>query len=551
MRDDAGSARAGRGAGAPLEAGPDRAGAPTALQEPGDWRPTVWFAPWQYRTTDEVYAGLGHEIVTQITGRMTPLDRELFWARLNLSRVDLSAVRRRLYQVLATRLVPALVVLVLTGVVTLGLLSLAAVSGTASHGARRAAAAVAGLGTAGTTVSALVSLLAWRGQQVAQALPGLVQPVTLAGRTATGGVADVRGPASGSSRLGLVRAMHDDLRRVLDLVATPERPLVVFIDDLDRCSPAAVAQVVEAMNLVLAGDLPHCIFVLGMDPALVAANLECAHEALAKAVANDPDWAGVGLGWRFLDKMVQLPISLHAPDGDTNGRFVAGFFDGPDRRAAELPVRHDLVPAYQELIADASPDASSVATATAAVAAQLGASGEVAQGALETAARAVLRRRLSWSDPDVQRAVASVGASMPTNPRDVKRFVNILMFSLALSVERQLALRRADVLASAQESRAFSRAPSIEQIAKLAVLAARWPRLLRVLDRPCPGARSVTLLEALEEEVPGGEGGRARLAAWLAERRVAADVRAAVVASEDLVGLLLREPGVGHLTPYL
>ncbi|MFC7643536.1 P-loop NTPase fold protein [Streptosporangium lutulentum] len=44
------------------------------------------------------------------------------------------------------------------------------------------------------------------------------------------------------------------MRQVLDLVATEERPLVVFVDDLDRCSPGTVAQVIEAINLFLAAS---------------------------------------------------------------------------------------------------------------------------------------------------------------------------------------------------------------------------------------------------------------------------------------------------------
>src|SRR5258708_9845907 len=43
----------------------------------------------------------------------------------------------------------------------------------------------------------------------------------------------------------------------------PRRPLVVFIDDLDRCLPANVRDVLEAVNfLVSSGD---CFVVLGMD----------------------------------------------------------------------------------------------------------------------------------------------------------------------------------------------------------------------------------------------------------------------------------------------
>ncbi len=63
-----------------------------------------------YQTGEQVWAGLAHEIITQITGRLPRLDRERFWLELNLRRVDRQAVRRKIYGVALERLaVPALV----------------------------------------------------------------------------------------------------------------------------------------------------------------------------------------------------------------------------------------------------------------------------------------------------------------------------------------------------------------------------------------------------------------------------------------------------------
>lgn len=60
------------------------------------------------------------------------------------------------------------------------------------------------------------------------------------------------------SRLGFLQTARKDMAGVLDLFATPERPVVVFVDDLDRCSPGAVKEVVEALNDFVTGTASSC-----------------------------------------------------------------------------------------------------------------------------------------------------------------------------------------------------------------------------------------------------------------------------------------------------
>lgn len=75
--------------------------------------------------------------------------------------------------------------------------------------------------------------------------------------------------------------------------------LVVFIDDLDRCLPAKMVQVLEAVKLFL--DKKGCIFVLGADTGIV-------QQAILKHYAD----AGVtGESAKdYLDKIVQLRFEL-------------------------------------------------------------------------------------------------------------------------------------------------------------------------------------------------------------------------------------------------
>lgn len=72
---------------------------------------------------------------------------------------------------------------------------------------------------------------------------------------------------------------------------------VFFIDDLDRCSPKAVTNVLETINLFF--DKPGCIFVLGMDM-----------EFITMAIKNQyKDFDGFS-GKDYLDKMIQVRFDI-------------------------------------------------------------------------------------------------------------------------------------------------------------------------------------------------------------------------------------------------
>jgi hypothetical protein len=46
-----------------------------AADDVRDWRPTVWFNPWMYQTGEQVWAGLAHQIIEQVTQRMMRAER--------------------------------------------------------------------------------------------------------------------------------------------------------------------------------------------------------------------------------------------------------------------------------------------------------------------------------------------------------------------------------------------------------------------------------------------------------------------------------------------
>jgi hypothetical protein len=72
-------------------------------------RVTVWFNAWKYQSSEQVWAGLAHCIINHVTVRMTPRQRELFWLKLNSRRIDINAVRRKIYETVLQDLMPRLI----------------------------------------------------------------------------------------------------------------------------------------------------------------------------------------------------------------------------------------------------------------------------------------------------------------------------------------------------------------------------------------------------------------------------------------------------------
>ena len=77
--------------------------------------------------------------------------------------------------------------------------------------------------------------------------------------------------------------------------------LVIFIDDLDRCSPKVITNVLESINLFF--DQKGCIFIVGMDINFVSNAVDSEYKKLGIEES---------LGKNFIKKMIQLQFNLPA-----------------------------------------------------------------------------------------------------------------------------------------------------------------------------------------------------------------------------------------------
>jgi hypothetical protein len=106
--------------------------------------------------------------------------------------------------------------------------------------------------------------------------------------------------------------------------ALGERSLLVFIDDLDRCSPSSVGDVLEAVNfLVSSGD---CFVVMGMDRARVERYINVNFE---KVVGEEKDFAA-----KYLDKLINIEVPVPEPTEDASTQILVPIHvEFPDGRS--------------------------------------------------------------------------------------------------------------------------------------------------------------------------------------------------------------------------
>ena len=106
---------------------------------------------------------------------------------------------------------------------------------------------------------------------------------------------------------GLATAYQDIAAYQLAFRRSP-KPLVFFIDDLDRCAPDRVAEVVESIHSLTAAG---CVAFIACDRDYVGAALTAKYKDLVKYHADEAHF-----GRRFLEKIVQISFNLPAVSHD-------------------------------------------------------------------------------------------------------------------------------------------------------------------------------------------------------------------------------------------
>jgi hypothetical protein len=406
---------------------------------------TVWFNAWKYQSSEQIWAGLAHAILAQLPGRLSVRDRELFWLRLQRRRIDPAAVRNDIHRAALERFLPQLVGWALLGLGVLVVGGLALLAG----GLGAAGVGVAGAGVMGTV---------WRAWQAWAAATREALQRPLEGSY----LRYVRQPDY-SGKLGYLHLVEEDMANALELLTPDDQPAVIFIDDLDRCSPGKIGEVIEAVNLFLAGEYPRCAFVIGIDAEVVAASMEVVH---ADIIGRLGDRRGE-LGWRFMDKFVQLPFVMPRLHVDQREVYLRGLFltqPGGDSQALlaeatrlEVEVEEEAmsVDELAERVADLAPRLVAVDPDRARA---------LGEKVVTAGARA-----FSDEDPEVIDALAEQMRYLSDNPRTIKRAVNLYRFHRFAAFARQVSTQSLEVATPAQ-------------IGRWVVVIVRWPQFVRWLQ---------------------------------------------------------------------
>ncbi len=168
--------------------------------------------------------------------------------------------------------------------------------------------------------------------------------------------------------LGLVSMVRDDFMRleaILDQVEregpgdgelAPLSRIVLYIDDLDRCDPARVVEVLQALNLLMAASI--FVVVIAADVRWLRRSLALHYDQLLRT--PDPPWfpqedASSPTPRAYLERVIQIPFSLRPIDEDGFASIVDAAAQAALRPSAVTPAV-SVTPAQQD--ADLAHDAA-------------------------------------------------------------------------------------------------------------------------------------------------------------------------------------------------
>ncbi|MCZ8064798.1 MAG: SUMF1/EgtB/PvdO family nonheme iron enzyme [Microcystis sp.] len=319
-----------------------------------------------------------------------------------------------------------------------------------------------------------------------------------------------------------VEEFHEDFAKIVDAYIGNDR-VYVFIDDLDRCEHPKSADLMQAINLMIADD-PSVVFILGMDREKVAASLAVKYENILKYLPSetteiDPDILarrsankGLAYGYTFIEKFVQLPFLVPQPSQSDFERFLIQLATStpPNLQPAKphftffqsfwgkfklaLPWRNNSQKHLTSPTSNQTSDLKNLSLDNPSI--------ESEQTEKEKARAAVIKRleaiQVNKSDnrdsQTVRNVIMMVAPALDYNPRRIKHFINVFRLKVYIANETGLFFEERD-----ENDNLLVPSLTFEQLGKFTAISLKWPLLLSDLEND---QRILAKLEkfALDEE---------------------------------------------------
>ena len=132
-----------------------------------------------------------------------------------------------------------------------------------------------------------------------------------------------------------MRNLQQTLQAEATKLAEDGTKLVLFVDDLDRCEPSQIIDLLEAIKLFF--DLEHLFIFLAVDKEVVDRGVQIKYKDFEFAKER-----AAAVGAEYLEKMVQLPLTLFPLHRQQVAGFVATF-NLPAAIQLHLPLLRELL----------------------------------------------------------------------------------------------------------------------------------------------------------------------------------------------------------------
>jgi hypothetical protein len=231
-----------------------------------------------------------------------------------------------------------------------------------------------------------------------------------------------------ADRLAFIETFQSDFRKMVQCLAKDE-VVFVFIDDLDRCEVPKAADLMQALNMLIA-DSPSIIYILGLDREKIAAGIAAKFEKVIPYLTRrsaDPA-AAVDFGLDYLEKFIQIPFQIPQPTTTDIDRLMQTINQDP--ATPNPPTKPYVEP---EILFVTKVDS-----------------------------------------PLVREIVRMVAPAFDFNPRRIKQFVNCFRVQAIIAAQT-------GAFGPSRDAARFDKLTP-EQLGKLIAMCLRWPRLVNEIS---------------------------------------------------------------------